>query len=131
MLCVITMSSHQRNDDPAAATDGIVQASPVEERHRIIPKSISWLLVLLILVTVNMWYTSKDLLPMISSFTGDDDHNSNVVIMMEGQTNFTEHTAPAVVQSTQHMQMLSYYLGYQTGLGENGWQQQANRHQSE
>ena len=38
---------------------------------------------------------------MISSIAGDDDYN-NVVV--RGQTNFTEHRAPAV-QSTQHMQM--------------------------
>ena len=113
VLCVITMVSQQqqqRNDDDhlssSAATDGNVPSSPAE-RRRIIPKSISWLLVILILAAVNIWYTSKDFLPTISSFTGDNDHNSNNVVMMEGQTNFTEHRAPpVVVQSTQHnMQM--------------------------
>ena len=113
MLCVITMVSQQqqqqRNDDDhlssAAATDGNVP-SVAEERRRIIPKSISWLLVILILAAVNISHSSKDLLPMISSIAGDDDYNSNVV-MMEGQTSFTEHRAPpVVVQSTQHnMQM--------------------------
>ena len=39
---------------------------------------------------------------MISSIAGDDDYN-NVVV--RGQTNFTEHRAPAVQSTQHHMQM--------------------------
>eukprot|EP00986_Skeletonema_menzelii_P002093 scaffold571_cov76-Skeletonema_menzelii.AAC.10 len=94
-----------RDDDPSAVTpDGnvhvVTSATPAERRRSAIPKSISWLLVILILVTVNLWYSSKDLLPMISSFTGDNDDKKSSSVVRGGRTNFTEHRAPTV-HSTQ------------------------------
>ena len=53
-------------------------APPPAER-RLIPKSMSWLLLILILVISNIWYSSKDLLPIIAELTGREDNNSSSV----------------------------------------------------
>eukprot|EP00985_Skeletonema_marinoi_P008775 scaffold4015_cov200-Skeletonema_marinoi.AAC.6 len=77
--------------------------SPAERRR--IPKSISWLLVIFILVTVNIWYSSKDLLPIISAITeGDEDNDDSKAVMVDKIIYSTEHeTSEPSLQMQTHM----------------------------
>ena len=69
---IVMTSQHQMTVAPPSP------APPPAER-RLIPKSMSWLLLILILVISNIWYSSKDLLPIIAELTGREDNNSSSV----------------------------------------------------
>jgi len=89
------MTSQEGGDaaQPAAITGRDAPPHSPSGRFRI-PKTVSWLLIIFILVTVNIWYSSKDLLPIISAITEGDEDNDNSETVMGGHNNYlTEHEA--------------------------------------
>ncbi|KAK1734012.1 putative glycosyltransferase family 61 protein [Skeletonema marinoi] len=92
----------QEGGDSAQPAGGDASSSPSPAERCRIPKSISWLLIIFILVTVNIWYSSKDLLPIISAITEGDDNSK--AVMVDKIIYSTEHeTSEPSLQMQTHM----------------------------
>eukprot|EP00985_Skeletonema_marinoi_P021754 scaffold13520_cov158-Skeletonema_marinoi.AAC.1 len=103
------MTSQEGGEDAAqlaTVTSGDAPPHSPSGRCRI-PKSISWLLVILILVTVNIWYSSKDLLNILSAISDDNDNSK--AVMVDKIIYSTEHEA-----TKPSLQMQTHVLANKT-----------------
>ena len=83
-----------QDDLPTSATFISNDDSPLlsaNNDERRIPKSISWLLLILVIVLIQIWYASHDLLPSVSEYTGQQDDGSVVASRQHNITGRAQH----------------------------------------